>query len=388
MPALSSSPMHPVLFRVAAAVGVKDRSGKSLVAALAAVPDPRHRRGVRHRVTVIVALAACAVLAGCRSLVAIGEWVANAPEQVLAGIGAERVPSESTIRRVLQRLDGDALDAAIGRWALARTSPPERTRRAVAVDGKTVRGSGAGDQGARHLLAAVDHRSGVVLGQVDVETKTNEITRFSSLCDRLGDLTGVVVTADALHAQRSHAEDLHGRGAHYLLTVKGNQPSLHHQLRSLPWNDIAIAHRSTGRGHGRVERRSTKIVTLAGGIMFPHARQAIQLTRKTRRLGDKAWRTETVYAVTNLAFADATAAQIAGWIRSHWAIENQLHWVRDVTYDEDRSQVRTGSGPRTMASLRNLAISAIRLTGATNIAQASRHHAWNPHHPAELLLTT
>jgi predicted transposase YbfD/YdcC len=207
--------------------------------------------------------------------------------------------------------------------------------------------------------------------------------------ERVEDLTDVVVTADALHAQRGHADYLVlERDAHYLLTVKANQPPLHSQLKALPWRDVPPAHTSTGRAHGRVERRVVKVMTVATGIVFPHARQAIQITRKTRRLNSKKWRTEVVYAVTSLAFEQAAAAEIAAWIRGHWTIENRLHWVRDVTYDEDRFQVRTGTGPRAMASLRNLAVSILRIAGVTNIAQATRHHAWDPLRPLNLLLTS
>jgi predicted transposase YbfD/YdcC len=259
----------------------------------------------------------------------------------------------------------------------------------LAVDGKTVRGSASHAHDARHLLAAIDQRAGVVLGQVDVVSKTNEITRFRSLCDRIADLTDAVVTADALHAQRDHADYLVlERGAHHLLTVKGNQPGLHHQLTALPWRDVPPAHTCRGRGHGRIEHRTVKVVTVATGILFPHARQAIQITRKTRKPKSKKWKTQVVYAVTSLAAEQATAAELAQWIRGHWSIENRLHWVRDVTYDEDRSQVRTGTGPRAMASLRNLALSILRIAGLTNIAHATRHHAWDPLKPVELLLTS
>jgi hypothetical protein len=167
MPAPSSSPIHPVLAELAAAADARRLSGTSVLAALAQVPDPRKRRGVRHSITTILALAVCAVLAGCRSFTAIGEWAANASGQILATLEVDgHPPSESTIRRTLARLDGDELDSAIGRWAATRTEPPAGTRRAVAIDGKTARGSGSSAQQARHLLAAIDHRSGVVLGQV------------------------------------------------------------------------------------------------------------------------------------------------------------------------------------------------------------------------------
>ena len=127
------------------------------------------------------------------------------------------------------------------------------------------------------------------------------------------------------------------------------------------------------------------------GIEFPHARQAVQITRKTRRgsTGRKGrWHTETVYAITDLEPHQARPDELAAWIRGHWQIENGLHWVRDVTFAEDLSQVRTGHGPQVMASLRNLVISLHRLAGATNLARALRHHARDPRRPLRLLKIT
>jgi predicted transposase YbfD/YdcC len=352
------------------------------------VRDPRKPRGVRHQLSTILILAAGAVLAGCRSFTAIGEWAAHASTQVRSMLGVGRdVPSESAIRRLLQRLDGDQLDIAIGAWAASGTQPAGTRRRLVAVDGKRLRGSGSATTEPRHLLGAIDHIHGVVLAQRQVDGKTNEITEFAPLLDSV-ELTGAVITADALHTQRAHADYLVlERGAHYLVTVKGNQPALHAQLKALPWKQMPVVHTSTDRAHGRVEKRTIKVVTVSAGIVFPHARQAIQITRKTRRLDRTKWTTETAYAVTSLTAEQTTASELATWVRGHWCIENRLHWVRDVTLDEDRSQIRTGNGPRIMASLRNLAISAIRLDGATNIARALRHHAWDPLRPVKLLLT-
>lgn len=386
MPAATSSPIHPALDYLVDAVD-HNRVGAGLLAALAAVPDPRKRRGVRHQISAIVALAVCAVLAGCRSFTAMGEWASDASDHVVAALGvAGGVPSESCIRRTLQRMDGDELDDAIGEWAAERTEPVGSVRRLIAVDGKRVRGSGSDTCEPRHLLGAIDHVRGVVLAQREVGCKTNEITEFAPLLDGI-DLTGAVVTADALHAQRAHADYLVlERGAHYLLTAKGNQPTLFAQLKALPWKDAPVVYHSDDRAHGRLEKRSIKVVTVSAGILFPHARQAIQITRKTRRLDSNKWRTEIAYAVTSLTTDQATAADLATWVRSHWHVENRLHWVRDVTLGEDASQVRTANGPRVMASLRNLVISILRLTGHTNIAAALRHHAWNPLRPVALLL--
>ena len=165
-------------------------------------------------------------------------------------------------------------------------------------------------------------------------------------------------------------------------------PGLRKQLAGLPWADVPVTHTQHDRGHGRVEIRTLKVVTVAAGIRFPHAAQAIQVTRKIRKRTSRKWRTETVYAVTDLTPSQARADQLATWLRGHWAIEDRLHWVRDVTFGEDLSQVRIGSGPQVMATLRNLAITLHRLAGATNIAKALRHHARDVKRPLTLLLTS
>jgi predicted transposase YbfD/YdcC len=321
---------------------------------LAAFPDTRARRGVRHRVAVILGPAVSAVLAGARSFVAIAEWAVDADQATLDGLGVTgAVPSESTFRRVLQSLDADALDDAAGAWAQQRTALARGGRQLVAVDGMTLRGSGMAGEPGRHLLAALDHARGVVQGQVDVQAKTNEIPLFATLLDRI-DLAGAVVTADAMHAQRGHAEYLAGqRRADYLITVKRNQPGLHAQLAGLPWRQIPAADIQRDRGHGRAERRSLKVTAVAAGIAFPHAAQAIQVVRRRRPLNGKnsrKWATETVYAVTSLTVTQASPAQLADFLRGHWSIEDSLHWVRDVTLGEDSSQIRTPNGPRVMAS--------------------------------------
>lgn len=186
----------------------------------------------------ILALAVCAVLAGARSFTAIAEWAADADEATRAGLGITgSVPCESTIRRTLQRLDAGAFDDLAGAWAQQRTLPPPGGRRVVAVDGKTLRGSASGTRPGRHLLAAFDHARGVVLGQVDVAVKTNEIPMLPVLLDKIS-LSGAIVTADAMHAQREHARYLAAeRGAHYILTVKGNaSPRL--QSRDMAVRDL------------------------------------------------------------------------------------------------------------------------------------------------------
>ena len=184
MPAAPSSRIDPAIGQLLAAAQTLGSGRLRLLPVLAAIPDPRARRGVRHRLVVILSLAVCAVLAGARSFTAIAEWAADAGQATLDGLGITGVvPCESTFRRTLQNLDADALGEAVGGWAQQRTAPAPGTPRVVAVDGKTLRGSGVAGEPGRHLLAALDHACGVVLGQAGVEAKTNEIPMFATLLD-------------------------------------------------------------------------------------------------------------------------------------------------------------------------------------------------------------
>ena len=178
--------------------------------------------------------------------------------------------------------------------------------------------------------------------------------------------------ADALHTQTGHADEVTARQAHLLVQVKGNQPTLFKQLKRLPWAQIPVGDRTRDHGHGRRETRTVKAVTVhtPGGIGFPHAQQAVRITR-TRIVAGRTGR-ETAYLTVSLPAGHATARDLQTWIRQHWHIENQLHHVRDVTFSEDLHQARTGNGPAVIATLRNTAIGWHRSTGAINIARATR----------------
>ena len=423
MPAWPSSPIDLLAARVGATSDrVSDpdsvreadvQAPTDLVAALATVPDPRARRGIRHRLVTVLALAVCAVLTGARSYVAIAEWAHDLPlgVRIRLGLTVGRVtPSESAIRRILQKVDPEALDRAVSNWLIARANPPtpdpaqpsapERNTgsgtaliaapppRVIAVDGKSARGARLADERAVHLLAALDTSIGIVLGQSVVDGKTNEITAFAPLLDRV-DITDAIITADALHTQDEHARYLHRRGAHYVFIVKGNRPRLHQQLAGLPWRDMPAVDLTQDAGHGRRESRTLKLAAVrnavTGGIVFPHAQLAVQIVRRRRPAASRRWHSETVYAVTDLSWQQIRADQLAEAIREHWHVENRLHWIRDVTFAEDLSQIRSGHGPANMATLRNLALSRHRIAGATNIAAASRHVGRHPNRVLPLL---
>jgi predicted transposase YbfD/YdcC len=351
-----------------------------LLALLAQVPDPRKRRGRRHPLAGLLAVGVAAVIAGSRSFAAIGQWAADAGPDVLAVLGAARGPAEeSTFRRAFALVSPDVLDRVLGAWLWTRAARAGG-RLVIAIDGKTVRGAKNKDGKAPHLVAALAHGIGAVLGQVAVDAKSNEIPAVRELLKAFASLAGVVITIDAMHTQHDTAQVILERQADYVMTVKANMPTLYRQLKKLPWARIPAAS-SVSKDHGRRARRTIKAALAPSWIEFDGAAQVAQLRRTVTKKGKKT--VEVVYLITSDRAAEP--ATLAAWVRGHWHIENKLHWVRDVTYQEDNSLVRTGNAPRVMATLRSLAISILRLDGHANIAAANRHHARDPQRTLKLL---
>jgi predicted transposase YbfD/YdcC len=353
-----------------------------LLGLLTQIPDPRRRRGRRHPLAGLLAVGIAAVIAGSKSFAAIGQWAADAGPEVLAALGAARgAAEESTFRRAFALVSPDKLDQVLGSWLWTR-AVQVKGRLVIAIDGKAVRGARDKDGKAPHLVAALAHGIGAVLGQVAVTAKSNEIPAVRDLLNAFTDLAGAVITIDALHTQSDTAQVITGRGADYVMTVKGNMPTLYRQLKKLPWARIPAVS-SVSTDHGRRARRTIKAVLAPAWIGFAGAAQVAQLRRTVTRKGKKT--VEVVYLITS--DSDAGPAALAAWVRGHWEIENKLHWVRDVTYQEDKSLVRTGNAPRVMATLRSVAISLLRLDGHANIAAANRHHARDPQRTLKLLQT-
>jgi hypothetical protein len=304
---------------------------QDLLARFAAVHDPRHRRGIRHTVQVILAIAAVAVICGARSFAAIGEWARDAPQRVLEVVGARWhrlrgrfvAPHEATLRRTIQAFDAELLDAVICGWiAEQEESKPVGSRSAIAVDGKVVRGAWRPDGSQVNLLSAISHDTAIVLAQREIAAKTNEIPELSTLLADL-DLTGVVVSADALHTQRETARHLVAdRGAHYVLTVKGNQPRLLaacQKLLSGPAGDFAPEHVTFDRGHGRTEQRTTRVAPITGesAITFPYAAQGFRIRRDVGGLDGQRTTKEIAHCITSLTPEQASPEDLGGYIRGH-----------------------------------------------------------------------
>ena len=252
----------------------------------------------------------------------------------------------------------------------------------IAIDGKAVRGAKDKTGKAPHLVAALAHGIGAVLGQAAVDAKSNEIPAVRELLKAFASLASAVITIDALHTQSDTAQVITGRKADYVMTVKGNMPTLYQRLKKLPWAAVPSLSALT-TDHGRRARRTIKVALVPAWVDFDGAAQVAQLRRTVTKNGKKT--VEVVYLITS--DRDADPVTLAAWVRGHWEIENSLHWVRDVTYQEDKSLVRTGNAPRVMATLRSLAISLLRIDGHANIAAANRHHARDPQRTLKLLQT-
>jgi predicted transposase YbfD/YdcC len=361
----------------------------TLMEALEQVPDPRGQRGTRYGFVFLLTASVVAMLCGARSLLGLARWIRGADRQVLERLGLRpgarwRAPADSTLGRVWRGVDADALDDAVGRWL---STVLDADAKPVAFDGKVMRGAAKAGCPQPHLVAAVDHSSGAVLAQRAVEVKAGEITAFAPVLDTL-EITGRIVTADALHTQRDHARYLHERGAFYLFPVKANQPGLLEAIDRLDWQNTPIAHTVTEKNRGRTEQRDLYVLPAPADLPFPHAAQVLLIERYVTGRGDGKIHAAAELAVTSAPWPLAGPALLADLVRGQWAVET-VHMIRDVTYREDASRVRTGQSPRVMAALRNTAISIIGLMGWDSITTANDHYRDHPEHALQALgLTT
>jgi len=378
---------------------------------LEALPDPRSPQGRIYPLACLIAIAVCAfTAAGNDRLTAVGQWTRRASQADLARLrapwdpltGQYRAPDEKTIRVVLDRLDPRALtrallgprprrrrrpgtppSAGVRDYRARRAAQEARTLardrlRAVAVDGKTSRGARRAD-GTRGCLLGVAEHGGHLLDHLEVDVKHNETSHFTALLEPL-DLDGAVVTFDALHTVRANLDWLaEEKKGHYIAVVKQNQPLLHARVRALPWRQVPAGSTTRDAGHGRAETRTLKSAHVSR-LDFPWARQAIKITRWRQNTATGKVSRETVYAITSLISTQATAPDLARLVREHWTIEAHHH-IRDVTFSEDTSTSRTGSGPANLATIRAAITAAIKDAGYLHIPEGRRDHTT----PAEAL---
>jgi len=359
---------------------------RPLIEVLAEIPDLRSRRGKRHPLSAMLAMACCAMLCGYRSYSALAEWGRNYGTGIAQALGfTHNTPCAATLHTIFRQVDRDDLEARLGAWAesvVVSTPAASAGEVAVALDGKTLRGSQKQGAPGVHLLSALSHHVGLTLTQQAVDAKTNEITQVETVLRQLV-LKDRVVTMDALLTQRHVAQAIVDEGGDYVMIVKENQPQLYADIELVftlpPAGDRQETARTVDIGHGRIEQRNiTTSAALVGYSTWPGLAQVFELGRYVIMQKTGQERVEVVYGVTSLSAERATPGRVLDLVRGHWSIENKSHWVRDVTFDEDRSQVRCGSIPQVMAALRNTTIGLLRWAGHTNIAAACRRLAAQP----------
>jgi predicted transposase YbfD/YdcC len=362
---------------------IKNGAGKvpGLLAVLALVPGPRKIRGRRYDLVFMLAVAAACTLAGAKTFREIGDQAADLPQGVLRDLGGRRhplrrkitAPSETRVRTLLHLIDAEILDEVIGGWLrdLAEAGKLDGLLTAIAIDGKWLRGV---LDGQVKLFAAMLHEEKAVIAQHRIPDETTETTQVKALLENV-DLADAVVTADAVNAQRATAEYIAGkeedggRASAYFLFVKGNQPRLQRAVFDAIQQDCPRDpdYTELDEGHGRVIRRSVW-VTGAENIDFPHVRQVARIRRDGYDASGAQVSKEVVHAVTSLGQDQAGAADLAKLARGQWGIES-VHWLRDTAYGEDANTGYAGNGPQVMATLRNLAISLLYLSGVTEITR-------------------
>lgn len=363
--------------------GAEDADISSLLGMLASVTDPRSPQGIQHALQFVLAVCVVAMLAGAKNYREIAGQAADMPQPLLRKLGAKwnwfrlrcKHPSESTIRNVLTRIDAAELDLITGAWLFAQARKYGKAEWEIAVDGKVMRGAWTDENDKVTLFSAMLHREAVTIAQVRVPDGTNEITQAGTLLDavKIPEGESVLITLDAAHTQRETAEYVGGKpGWDFLMTVKGNQPSLHREVfdKILPLLTEAPHHVTEEHDRGRIKRRSCWI-TGAEGIDFPHACQAAFIRREIFEISGDRISKEHALILTSRKTEMMTAADVNRHARGHWGIENKSHYIRDTVYREDDGQAWQESGPHALASLRNLTLGLFRLKNANSIKETT-----------------
>lgn len=340
----------------------------SLVHHFAGLADPRLRHRRRHQLLDIIAIAICAVICGCKTwgeVAVYGRKKADWLHTFLELSGG--IPSKDTFRRVFARIKPTAFQVCFASWmqALAATLGVKQ----IAIDGKTARRShdrGVG-QSPLHLVSAWATANHLTLGQVAVSDKSNEITAIPRLLELL-DLSGAIVTIDAMGCQKEIARQVREGGGHYVLAVKDNQGRLLEDIQACFAAELDKAngeegysyHETVERGHGRCEKRYYFTIENPSGIrdqaMWEDLRTISMVVSERQVMGEEVTSEVRYY----IGSKPGNAQEYAGYIRGHWGIENSLHWVLDMVFDEDRSRTRKGHGQENFALLRRLAVSVLK----------------------------
>lgn len=353
----------------------------NLVEHLQQIPDPRVQRTRRHELLDILVIALCATICGADDWVAVVQFGKAKLEWFSTFLKLPNgIASHDTFSRIFRTLDSGELEKVCRKWM---QSIAGRIEGVVSVDGKTLCGSRDGERRPLHLVSAWAAQNSLLLGQVKTDEKSNEINAIPELL-RLLVIKNCIVTIDAMGCQKRISTDIRAAGAHYVLALKSNHPHLYGQVRK--WyaqcleNDFAkqshnyFEESANGNNHGRIERRQYWLIDVP-----EHLKRATKawddlntfaMVKRTRELGGKRSE-ETHYYVSSLALSEG-AQKVGHAIRSHWSVENKLHWCMDVAFNEDACKVRKDEGPANLAFLRRLAQTQLKRDTSVKIGMKNK----------------
>jgi predicted transposase YbfD/YdcC len=359
--------------------------------------DPRCRHLVEHRLLDIIGLTLCAVICGADTWVDIAAY-GRAKEAWLRGFLSlpHGIPSHDTIARLFAALDPEAFQTSFVEWVKAVA--PLGPGHSIAIDGKTLRHSydRGGSKGAIHMVSAWANEQRLVLAQVKVDEKSNEITAIPELLKVL-DLQGCLVTLDAMGTQIAIAQQIIEGGGDYILSLKGNQGNLHEDVKQVftwarqqQFKDMPHEfHQTITHGHGRLDIRRHwllgEVEHLIKAERWTGLRQVGLVEAERRILGQPPTIEQRYYLVS----FEGNVQRFAQGVRSHWGIENQLHWVLDVAFQEDASRIRKDHAPANLAVVRHIALNLLRQdSSAKGGVKAKRLQAgWDNGYLARLIST-
>ena len=341
----------------------------SILQHFSSIEEPRIDRQKKHKLQDIFFISLCAIICGADNWVAIEEFGKAKEEWFTEILGLEHgIPSHDTFGAVYAAINTEQFSDCFSRWVADIASLTEGE--VIAIDGKCLRRSldKASKKAAIYRVSAWAQQNSLVLGQVKVDAKSNEITAIPKLLSRL-DIAGAVVTIDAMGCQKSIAKQIKQQGGDYVLSLKGNQGNLHDDVKTYFTSSLspAVATVSYDGEHGRIETRSLRATADIAWLQKRHDWQGLQsiiaVTAK-REIGDKVSE-ETRYFISSLNADDPQRLERV--VRAHWAIENNLHWVLDVAFDEDSNRTRHGHSAANLSVIRHIALNLIKAEKSTKV---------------------
>ena len=361
---------------------------RSLYAELAAIPDYRRAQGRKHTVACVLTIHLLATMANMKGCLAAAQFAKALSQDELEAVGAWKNPktglyepvAKSTLHRVVQSVDPEALEAVLHRYAQTRIP----LARALAGDGKRIRGANRNGDGHHETVTLVDHTSGAPVAMLGFADQGGELAALHDLLERI-DIQDKIITLDALHTVRNTARRILSGDADYVMAVKGNAPETFKHLDLIDWKQVRDGHyaEEPTKAHGRLEQRTIDVMTpLPKAINYPGVRQIarVQRSRETLKPEGQTPSNETAYLITSLSASEASPADLLALNRGHWSVESH-HRQRDTTFGEDACMTRTGNGPLNRASLNSIALAVVftnQFEGEKSLAETLRRFQLRP----------